>query len=99
MSEATQAERDDLEGLLQHPGWARYQQMVQREWGPSGERYQQAVELAASKADPDLTRDSLKVIILTHKEIKRLLALPVERVQHLTHATAPVLSVSRRGGL
>ena len=96
MSDAT--ELDDLDALLTSPGWARFSAHLIAEWGPAGQRYQQAVKLAASKAGDDAVHQ-LRAVLFAQDELAKLLMWPAEQLSKLRmRGTGPMsLSDSRRG--
>lgn len=90
-------ELDDLDGLITHPGFQRLMAYAAQEWGPAGQRFQQAVEKAAQKPDAE-SSEFLRCIIFTQKELKRLLVWPSERVASIKGQAAVTHGgPSRRG--
>ena len=73
----TPTDLDDLDALLTSPGWARFSAHLVAEWGPAGQRYQQAVKLAASKAGDDAVHQ-LRAVLFAQEEIAKLLMWPGE---------------------
>ena len=96
MPDAT--ELDDLDALLTLPGWARFSAHLVAEWGPAGQRYQQAVKLAASKVGDDAVHQ-LRGVLFAQEEIARLLMWPQERLSQLrSRGTGTALPVDSRRG-
>lgn len=95
MSDDPKQEREALEDGINGEFFRLLSQHMQREWGPGGIRYQQAVEAAAE--DPNATVQ-LQKILHTSREIALLLRWPHERLQQLkAHAAPMVTGGSRRG--
>jgi hypothetical protein len=95
---ATSNELEDLEALLGSEGFARWRDHIVNEWGPAGERFQQAVKQAAVKEDTAAT-NHLRAVLFAQSEIEKLLVWPIERMRQIQHQ-APVQSgPSRRGSL
>lgn len=93
------AEVEDLEQLMACPGWARFVDMTEKQWGRNSETFHDAVENAA-KGDNVHLSDHLRQILTAQREIMKLLDLPAQRLKLLKGASArPELVVSRRGGL
>lgn len=94
-------EREDLDALVNHPGWARFCQYVAREWGNeegNGLRFMQGVKDAAN----DLTSqgpDKLRQVIVAQREIQTLLSWPRKRMRELSPRPELAVSGSRRGSL
>lgn len=91
-------EREQLQDLLRSEGWRIFADVAQREWGAGGERFQLAVEQAASKADAE-SAAYLRMVIFAKKEVERLLAWPTERIHALKakEDVTDTLQPSRRG--
>ena len=93
MTDAT--ELDDLDGIG-GPFWARFKAHAITEWGPAGQRYQQAVKQAASKGDDSI--HALRMVLFAQEEIGKLLQWPEERIAQIKGQAALVgLPSSRRG--
>ncbi len=96
-------ELDELESGLTSGFWQRVSQHVEREWGPAGERYQQAIAQAiASGKDADDAVHALRMMVFAQKEIARLLKWPEERVAAIRSRIHPLdewdkINPSRRG--
>ncbi len=94
-------EQDELESGLQSRFWGRLRAFADREWGPSGETYQQLLR-KATQGPVGSEQDAvhrLKVVMAQHDAIQRLLAWPGERVAMLKRKTLgeATVSKSRRG--
>lgn len=94
-------EQDELESGLTSGFWGRFTAHVQQEWGPAGERYQQALKQALSGpsgSEADAVH-RLKMIAFAQAELSRVLQWPSERVAQLKSVTAKAAAgpVSRRG--
>ena len=99
MADAT--EQDELESGLTSGFWGRLRDHFDREWGPSGERYQTAIKQAISGpsgSEADAVH-RLKMITFTQAEIARFLQWPSERVAQLKNVTKQAAAgpASRRG--
>lgn len=95
-------ELDELQSGLTSGFWARLNRFALEEWGPSGERYQQAVKQAISGGLGTEVESvhRLKNITFAQAEILRLLQWPQERVAQLERLKQQHVSAqggSRRG--
>lgn len=93
------AEQDDLDSGVTGAFWQRFTDHARQEWGPAGERYQQAVKKALEgKSETDAIA-YLRMVVFAQSEIATLLRWPLERVSALKHATqrAVMEPGSRRG--
>jgi hypothetical protein len=99
----TPDELTDLEGVIEHPGWARIRSLVQHEFGPSGQRYAEELErvmnVSASAGDHAAAVTSMQVIVKARREIERFFASIEARVRDLQNAKVPTVTMSRRGSL
>ena len=104
--------RNDLESLLEHPGWQWFTDQVHAEWGAGGKRFDGFINsLADSRADDALTLRQIQQIAVARREILRALKAPSEALARLTQLEQPVdthprppmerdlVGQSRRGGL
>lgn len=82
---------------LSSPFWQWFAAHVEQEWGAAGQRYQQAVQHAAEKADNDQAVHMLRMVIFAQKEIRTLLMAPQERLRAAREAIPKPPSASRRG--
>lgn len=100
--------REDLDHLVHSPGWLRFCQHVEQEWGTrekgGGLRYERAAEQAANLSDDALALGQLRQIITARREIHSLIAWVDETLKQtkkddreLQVAGPP--DYSRRGGL
>jgi hypothetical protein len=93
-------EQPTLETLsdgLSSPFWSWFQAYVTREWGPSGLRYQQAVQNAAK--DPNAVIE-LQKVLAAQDAVYTLMKHPAERLSALRQAHKTELRLhapSRRG--
>lgn len=91
-------ELETLTDFVSHDGWRMFGERAQREWGPSGLRFQQAVRDAAEKKEG--AAEDLRMILRLQAELLGLIQWPVDRVSQLRNqqkaASMPV-SMSRRG--
>lgn len=93
MSEST--ERQELEELIQMPGWSRLRAYAETEWqGQLGDKLAQAV----GATDDALALQQLRQILVAKREIARLLQWPVDRVAALKRAEPPAIAGSSRRG-
>lgn len=92
-------ELDDLEALLQSPGYQRLMAYAANEWGPAGKRFQDAVMKAAEKPDAEATA-FLRCVVFAKAEFERFFRWPHERVSQLNASAQQVTGgPSRRGSL
>lgn len=75
-------ELEQLQDLVRSEGWRVFTEFAAKEWGGAGQRFQFAVEQAAQKADAE-SAAYLRMVILSKKEVERLLAWPTERIHTL----------------
>ena len=93
------AEREDLEQLVNCPGWGRFLAMVDEQWGSGGARYRDAVTSAARiGADADAI-NQLRQIIAAQREIQLVMGMVEHRLKLLKQPQLVAASQSRRGGL
>lgn len=96
---ADSSEIEQLEALITSEGYHRWREHIVREWGPAGERYQQAVRTAAAKDDATAMHH-LKAVLFAQTEIEKLLLWPIERLREIRQAaTVGMGGPSRRGTL
>lgn len=84
--------------FIHSDGWRLFTERCQREWGPSGLRFQQSVREAAAKKDG--AAEELRMILLVQEQLVSLLAYPKERWDALRNQRKTELSIaapSRRG--
>ena len=92
---------DELEAwtdFLHSEGWRLFTERCQREWGPSGLRFQQSVREAAAKKDG--AAEALTLVLAVQEQLVALLAFPKERWDGLRNQRRSELAVvapSRRG--
>lgn len=95
--------REALESLLQHPGWAIFAEIIQREWGDAGRRFEDALNnLANHSGDDATTVNIMRQIAVSRREVLRVLQLPAEELKKLAgkhEDRSELAGMSRRGGL
>ena len=94
---AENSELEDLEHLVSMAGWGRFAEMVDKQWGRSGERYTDAINNAARGDDVNALQQ-LRQIIVAQREIQTVLAMVQNRIK-LLKTPQLVAGHSRRGGL
>ena len=92
------AEREDLEQLVNCPGWGRFLSMVDEQWGAAGARYRDAVTNAARGSDADAI-NQLRQIIAAQREIQLVMGMVEHRLKLLKQPQLVTAGQSRRGGL
>jgi len=98
MTHDADQEREDLEGLLAHPGWTLFRAHVGQEWGPEAYRLKvgQAIGLLPAGGDaPERAATTVLQIEAAAREVERLMDWPRQRVQALERQQAP--AVTRAG--
>ena len=101
---ADPAELDDLENGLTSGFWARLTAYAEREWGPSGQTYQSALQraLQGGLGTEAETVARLKVVAAQQAAIQAFLQWPAARVSQIKQGVVRSragASQSRRGGL
>lgn len=100
--------REDLDHLVHSPGWLRFRQHVEREWGTreagGGIRFEQATEKAANLTDDNTAINQLRQITVARREIHGLIAWVENTLKQTTKEDRELQPVgppdySRRGGL
>lgn len=98
-----QTEREELEALLDSPGWAVFHRYVQSEWGPGGRAFESAAIAAADQTTNPNAIAHLQQIIASRREILRIVQWPGERLKALKEAQPSLVTasvpLSRRGHL
>ena len=92
-------ELEDLDGLIQHPGWTRYKALFDAEWGAAGARFTTALDQMANDTDKVRAADNMQRVIWVRKEMTNFLRSVEQRVTELRHRAEPVATMSRRGVL
>jgi len=86
----------DLEHLadfVSSPGWAWFAEYATREWGPSGLRYQQAVQQAAEKQDAVV---ELQKVLAAQRAVLEMMRHPAEKLSEMRgKAKAELMNKSR----
>jgi len=100
-------EREDLDALIHSPGWQRFKQMVEQQWGTAeggGVRFVTEMTKMA-KGDDATALPLMRQIIAAQREIHAVMNWPAERAEALKRtevkpdSDAVPLTQSRRGGL
>lgn len=101
---------DILESLITSEGWRLYSAYIEREWGPTGVKYQAEMDKALSLTDNDAAASQARQIRSGQKVILGLLRWPHEEIKRLSDAKATtteprrapmapeLVGQSRRGG-
>lgn len=95
-------ELEDLDQLVNSDGWHRFVEMVQKDWGPAGERYVNAVNATMKVGDEITAVQQMRQVIVAQREIMAVVNAPANRIRQLKQASAmPEVAYigSRRGGL
>ena len=92
-------ELEDLEQLVACPGWGRFAEMVDRQWGGNGARYRDAVTAAARIGSNEDAVNQLRQIIAAQREIQNVMGLVNHRIKMLKPQPEREAALSRRGGL
>ena len=95
---AENAELENLDQLVNSPGWTLFQQMVDKEWGRTGDRYIDAVTNAARGEDTAAV-GILRQILAAQREIGIVMAMVPNRIKMLKLQQPVGAGQSRRGGL
>lgn len=96
MSEPNELEQ--LTDFLHSEGWRLFGEHCQREWGPSGLRFQSSVRDAAAQKEGGAQQ--LQLVLRVQEELIALLSYPKARVEQLKNQQQAALvgpSMSRRG--
>ncbi|HYF37260.1 MAG TPA: hypothetical protein VD994_18305 [Prosthecobacter sp.] len=100
--------REDLDHLVHSPGWSRFLEHVEREWGSrekgGGVRFTQAAHQAANIGDEINAVNQLRQICVAQREIHNLLSWVETTLKQATKEDRELVPVgapdySRRGGL
>ena len=99
-----ESEREDLDALLQTPGWQRFLRHVAQEWGAEdggGAMYHGAVTAAAKDDDDPRALAKLRQIVVAQREIQKLVRWPATQLAAATKQEQDPVGAgsSRRGGL
>lgn len=79
---AENTEYEDLDQLVNTRGWARFVQMVNKQWGRESDAFHDAIEQAA-RGDNVHLQDHLRQILAAQREIQKVLQLPQNRLNIL----------------
>lgn len=95
-------ELEDLDALIKSPGWVRFVAYVNGEWGSDGVLFQNAITAAANVADDPIATAKLRQVLVTQREVKKLIAwLPARIAQLRATALSPgsdAVATQARGG-
>lgn len=96
---AEDAELETLTDFVNSDGFRLFTERAQREWGPSGLRFQHAVREAAEGKEGAVA--ALQIVLKVQEELVGLMSWPNQRLETLRNqrragATA-AMSMSRRG--
>lgn len=88
------SEREDLEGLLGHPGWLRLAQWAKKEWN---DQIVTLTEQAANNTDDTQALVRLRQVLAAKKAVELVMEWPLQRVRGLaakdvaaqTHSRVP----------
>lgn len=98
-----ESEREDLDALLQSPGWQRFVKHVEQEWGREdggGAMYHAAILKIANNEDDPKAMAQLRQVVAAQREIRKILSWPKAQLAAAIKAEQdPVGTGSRRGGL
>lgn len=103
--------KDDLQHLIDSPGWHWFQGRIDREWGAHGERFLPELKSALNLTDNDAAAAQARQIISAQAVILALMRAPQEELARLKKLdkeadSSPrkampqeLVGQSRRGGL
>lgn len=100
--------REDLDHLVHSPGWSRFVDYIEREWGTSakggGARFTFAARAAANDMDDAAAIAKMRQVCFAQREIHALVAWVHGSLKDATKhdqelATTAPADYSRRGGL
>jgi hypothetical protein len=97
-------ELEELEAVTKSEGWRLFVKHVNDEWGSDGALFQGAITAAANVTDDPIATAKLRQVLVTQREIRKLMSWVGERIEYLKK-TAPAVDSdakpmsSRRGGL
>ena len=89
---------ESLEHLLLSPGWAAFVAHVEQEWGPTGIRYQQALETALNLTDSEAAASQALQVLAARKTVELLLKWPSEEIRRLKAKDSDPVPAMSRGG-
>jgi hypothetical protein len=93
-------ELEDLDALVQSPGWLRVLTLFEAQWGRSGQRYCDVLEKMANSTDRMAVADDLQRVIWVRKELELFMRGVEARVAELRNKSASQgVGSSRRGVL
>lgn len=91
-------EREDLDALVRHPGWARFTDMVNSQWSASSEWFLEQLDNALKTDNPN-GHEHFRQIRASQREIQKALKMPSDRIKALETKEVPQYVASRRGSL
>lgn len=78
--------KDDLQTLIESPGWKAFEAHLLAEWGAGGKRFEQTVDRFADSREEDrFVLEQIRQIAVARREILRLVQWPVEEIARLKH--------------
>lgn len=76
--------KDNLQHLLESPGWAMVTDHIKQEWGAGGARFEGFIDsVADSRQDDPIVLQQIRQIAVARREILRLVKWPEEEVARL----------------
>lgn len=97
---AENTEYEDFDQLVNCKGWHRFVEMVNKDWGPAGERYVAAVNATMKIGDEIAAVQQMRQVIVAQREIGHIMQLVPNRLRQLKPETqAREFVGSRRGSL
>lgn len=94
-----QNEREHLDDLLRHPGWALLERHFRGYWH---EQLEQQLAAAVNDVNDSLAAGKMRQVIAAKRAVASLLEWPAERLRQVeaaAKARAPLIEESRRGTL
>jgi len=92
------SEKDDWDGLRQHPGWLRLKADAEKYWN---DQLAAHVARAADERDDVVALQKLRQVVAAQRAVQVLLRWPEERLRVVDGATAqrgPLEPLMQRGG-
>jgi hypothetical protein len=94
-------ELEALDHLVHSEGWRVFREMVNKDWGPAGERYISAVNNTMRVGDEVSAVQQMRQVIVAQREISAVMQMPETRLKQLKQAEQrpELVGQSRRGSL
>jgi hypothetical protein len=90
----------NLESLLQHPGWRLFCEHIEAEWGKHGHLFHAELDKALDLIDNDAAASQARQIRSFQKRLVHLIVWPSEQIARFKRAEREQeVTMSRRGGL